>query len=117
MLRIRLTTVMLLVGTAHANPVSFAIQGDALTWKKPVLRVTAVTRVTDLRVELKRDDGKDFTMRQGALSKGQAVMLPIGDGAAGKAIYQGSISAQIVGGERWTDQLSFETLVRAPIKM
>jgi len=117
MLRICFLAVMLVAVTAHAQPVSFAIQGDVPVGKKPVLRVTAVTRVTDLRVELKRDDGKDFTMRQGALSKGQAVMLPIGDGAAGRATYQGSISAQIVGGERWTDQLSFETLVRAPVKV
>lgn len=108
---------MLVAGTARAQPVSFEVQGDVPVGKKPVLRVTAVQRVTDLRVELKRDDGKDFTLRQAALSKGQAVMLPIGDGAAGKAAYQGSISAQIVGGERWSDQLSFETLVRAPIKV
>ncbi|HEX2690660.1 MAG TPA: OmpA family protein, partial [Kofleriaceae bacterium] len=36
---------------------------------------------------------------------------------AGKAAYKGSISAQIVGGERWSDELSFETLVRAPVKV
>jgi outer membrane protein OmpA-like peptidoglycan-associated protein len=44
-------------------------------------------------------------------------MLPIGDGAAGKASYTGSISAQIPGGERWSDELSFQTLVRAPLKV
>lgn len=117
MLRICLLAVLLVAGTAHAQPVSFAIQGDVPLGKKPVLRVTAVQRVTDLRVELRRDDGKDFTLRHAALAKGQAVMLPIGDGAAGKAAYQGSISAQIAGGEPWSDQLSFETLVRASIKV
>jgi outer membrane protein OmpA-like peptidoglycan-associated protein len=117
MRRICLLVILLVAGTARAQPVSFEIQGDVPAGKKPVLRVTAVQRVTDLRVELKRDDGKDFTLRQAALAKGQAVMLPVGDGAAGKATYQGSISAQIAGGERWSDQLSFETLVRAPIKV
>jgi outer membrane protein OmpA-like peptidoglycan-associated protein len=117
MRRICLLVVLLVAGTARAQPVSFEIQGDVPTGKKPMLRVTAVQRVTDLRVELKRDDGKDFTLRQAALSKGQAVTLPIGDGAAGKATYHGSISAQIVGGEKWSDQLSFETMVRAPIKV
>ncbi len=63
-----------------------------------------------------RDDGKDFHLRQPALAKGQSVMLAIGDGAAGKASYKGSISAP-VGSQQWSDQLSFDTLVRAPIKM
>lgn len=117
MLRICLLAVMFVASTARAQPVSFEIGGDVPVGKKPVLRVTAVQRVTDLHVELTRDDGKNFTMRRAALSKGQAVMFPIGDGAAGKAAYRGAISAQIVGGERWSDELSFETLVRAPIKV
>jgi len=109
--------VMLVAGTAGAQPVSFELKGDVQVGQKPVLRVTAVQQVTDLRVELKRDDGKDFRMRQPALARGQSVMLPIGDGAAGQASYTGSISAQIPGGERWRDELSFQTLVRAPIKV
>jgi outer membrane protein OmpA-like peptidoglycan-associated protein len=109
--------ILLVAGPAGAQPVSFELRGDVPAGQKPVLRVTAVQPVTDLRVELKRDDGKDFTVKQAALAKGQAVMLAIGDGAAGKASYSGSISAQIVGGERWSDPLSFETLVRAPVKI
>jgi outer membrane protein OmpA-like peptidoglycan-associated protein len=117
MRRICVLVVMLVAGTAGAQPVSFELRGDVPIGQKPVLRVVAVQPVTDLRVELKRDDGKDFTMRQAALAKGQSVLLSIGDGAAGKAAYRGSISAQIVGGERWSDPLSFETLVRAPLKV
>jgi outer membrane protein OmpA-like peptidoglycan-associated protein len=109
--------VMLAAGTAGAQPVSFELKGDVPIGQKPLLRVTAVQAVTDVRVELKRDDGKDFTMRQAALAKGQSVTLTIGDGAAGKSSYRGSISAQITGGERWSDELSFETLVRAPLKV
>lgn len=109
--------VTLAAGAARAQPVSFELRGDVSLGQKPLLRVTAVQPVTELRVELKRDDGKAFTMRHAALAKGQAVTLSIGDGAAGKAAYEGSISARIVGGERWRDELSFQTLVRAPIKV
>ena len=107
----------LVTGTAAAQPVSFELKGDVPAGQKPVLRVTAVQAVTDLRVELKRDDGKAFTLRHGALSKGQSVQLAIGDGAAGKHAYEGSISAQITGGERWRDPLSFQTLVRGQLKV
>jgi outer membrane protein OmpA-like peptidoglycan-associated protein len=108
--------LLLAAGIAGAQPVSFELKGDVPVGQKPVIRVVAAQPVTDLRVELVRDDGKDFRMRQPALAKGQSVMLPIGDGAAGKASYKGSISAQ-VGSQRWSDELVFETLVRAPIKM
>jgi outer membrane protein OmpA-like peptidoglycan-associated protein len=106
-----------LAGAAAAQPVSFELKGDVPAGQKPQLRVVAVQAVTDVRVELQRDDGKDFKLRQPSLAKGQSVVLPIGDGAAGKASYKGSISAQIVGGERWTDELIFDTLVRGSIKV
>lgn len=108
--------VLLAAGTAQAQPVSYELKGDVALGQKPVLRVTAVQPVTDVRIELKRDDGKDFKLRQPQLGKGQAVMLQVGDGAAGKASYSGTISAQVPGGERWSDTLSFDTLVRAPVK-
>ena len=120
MRRICLVVLLLIAGTAgaaRAQPVSFELKGDVPVGQKPVLKLIAVQPVTDVRIELKRDDGKVFTMRQPALAKGQSVMLPIGDGAAGKAAYKGSISAQVAGGQRWSDQLTFETLVRAPLKV
>lgn len=103
--------------TARAQPVSFELRGDVPVGQKPALRVVAVQPVTDLRIELQRDDGKDFRLRHPALAKGQSVTLPIGDGAAGKASYRGTISAQVAGAPRWSDELVFETLVRAPIKI
>ncbi len=112
-----LLAVLLVAGTAHAQPVSFELRGDVSLGQKPQLRVTAVQAVTDLRIELSRNDGKDFALRQPSLAKGQAVTLPIGDGAAGKASYQGTISAKVAGGERWSEPLRFETLVRAPLKV
>jgi outer membrane protein OmpA-like peptidoglycan-associated protein len=112
-----LLAVLLVAGTAHAQPVSFELKGDVSLGQKPLLRVTAVQPVTDLRIELSRDDGKAFALRQPSLAKGQAVTLPIGDGAAGKASYQGTISAKVGGGERWSEPLSFATLVRAPLRV
>jgi len=120
MRRICILLVLLVAGsagTALAQPVSFELKGDVPVGQKPVLKVIAVQPVTDVRIELKRDDGKAFTMRPGALAKGQSVTLAIGDGAAGKAAYKGSISAQVAGGQRWSDELTFETLVRAPLKV
>ena len=81
------------------------------------MRVRAVQKVTDVRVELDRDDGKHFSLRQAALAKGQTVTWPIGDGAAGKATYTGTLSAQIAGGSAWSDELNFETFVRGPMKV
>ncbi|MDQ3368638.1 MAG: OmpA family protein [Myxococcota bacterium] len=110
--------LLLVAGPARAQPVSFELKGDVPVGQKPVIRVTAVQRVTDLRVELERDDGKRFTVRHPALAKGEAVMLAIGDGAGGKASYQGTLSAQIAGQQgRWSDALVFETLVRAAMKV
>jgi outer membrane protein OmpA-like peptidoglycan-associated protein len=118
--RICLLVLLLVAGAAapaRAQPVSFDLKGDVPIGQKPMLKVTAVQPVTDVRVELKRDDGKVFQQRQPALTKGQTVMLAIGDGTAGKSSYTGTISAQIVGGERWSNKLFFDTLVRVPLKI
>jgi outer membrane protein OmpA-like peptidoglycan-associated protein len=104
-------------GLAHAQPVSFELRGDVPVGQLPALRVTAVQRVTDLRVDLERGDGKRFSRRHAALAPGQVIVLPVGDGAPGKAAYRGTISAQLAGGERWSDELVLETLVRAPLRI
>ncbi|HVK89401.1 MAG TPA: OmpA family protein [Kofleriaceae bacterium] len=109
--------MMLAAGAAAAQPVSFQLKGDVPQGQKPQIRITAVTKVTDVRIELDRDDGKHFTHKHGSLAKGGVVTLSIGDGAAGKASYKGTISARIVGGDRWSDALIFDTLVRAPLKV
>jgi len=112
-----LLVVLLSAGTAGAQPVSYQLQGDVALGQKPAIRITAVRKVTDLRIELDRDDGKHFTIRHAALSNGQAVTLPVGDGAAGKAAYKGTISVKVPGEGPWSDGLVFDTLVRAPIKV
>lgn len=110
--------VLLVARAAAAQPVGFELRAEVGVGQKPALRVTAVQPVTALRVELDRDDGKHFTLRHPSLGKGKSVTLSIGDGAAGKATYTGTISAQLAGQkERWSDALSFQTLVRAPLKI
>ena len=84
--------------------------------KKPALRITATQSVTDLRIELDRDDGKHFTIKHPSLPKGKTVTLAVGDGTPGKASYKGTIAAS-VGGQAWSEQLTFETRVTAPIKV
>lgn len=118
MRRIVVLLVLLVAGSAAAQPVSYALQADVPVGKKPMLRVTAAQKVTGLRIELDRDDGKRFTITHRALARGQAVTLPIGDGAAGKAAYKGTLSVQVAGeDQRWTDHLTFQTQVRAAMKI
>jgi outer membrane protein OmpA-like peptidoglycan-associated protein len=73
--------------------------------------VTASEKVTDLRLDLSRSDGKKFSGKHPALEKDDTVSLPIGDGASGKASYKGTLSMTLSTGKRWTEQLTFDTLV------
>jgi len=109
--------VLLAFRVAAAQPVSFQLQGDVPIGQKPVLRVRAEQKVSDVKVELERDDGKHFTMRQPALAKGQIATFAVGDGAAGKATYTGTLSARVAGGEAWSNDVHFDTFVRAPMKV
>lgn len=109
--------VMLAAGAAAAQPVSFELKGDVPLGQKPAIRLQATQNVKNVRIDLDRNDGKHFTMRHGMLAKGQAVTLAIGDGSAGKASYKGSLSLEIVGTGPWSYELTFDTLVRAPLKV
>lgn len=109
--------VLFAAGIAGAQPVSYQLRGEVPLGEKPQIRITAAQNVTDIRIEVQRDDGKRFTAKHGKLAKGHAVTLSIGDGAAGRASYTGTISAQVPGAARWSEQLTFDTLVRAPLKI
>lgn len=109
--------VLLAAGSASAQPVSYQLKVDVPVGEKPQVRITAAEKVTDVRLELDRDDGKRFTLAHASLAKDQAVTLSIGDGAAGKASYKGTISAKVPGGSTWSDAINFETFVRAPLKV
>ncbi len=99
------------VRVAAAEPVTFALQGQVGAGQKPQLMVTASEKVTDLRLELVRSDGKKFSGRHASLEKDDTISLPIGDGAVGKASYKGTLSMAVADGKRWTEQLTFDTSV------
>ncbi|MEO8840255.1 MAG: OmpA family protein [Kofleriaceae bacterium] len=108
--------VLLSAATAYAQPVSYQTKLDVPLGQKPQVRITAAQPVSDVRLELDRDDGKHVVVKQGALARNQAVTLSIGDGAAGKASWKGTISAQATGVDhRWSDPLQFDTFVRPPL--
>jgi outer membrane protein OmpA-like peptidoglycan-associated protein len=105
------TFVLGVASVAHAEPVTFALQGQVGAGQKPQLMVTAGEKVTDLKLDLTRSDGKKFSGKHAALEKDDTVSLPIGDGAVGRASYKGTLSMTITGGKRWTEQLTFDTSV------
>lgn len=101
---------------ARAQPVSYQVKLEVPQGQKPQIRITAAAPVSDVRLELERDDGKKLSLKQGALAKNQAVTLSIGDGAAGKVTYKGTISAQQTGeSQRWSDAVTFATIVRPQV--
>ncbi|HET9987559.1 MAG TPA: OmpA family protein [Kofleriaceae bacterium] len=103
-----------LTTSAHAQPISYQLKLDVPAGQKPQIRITGATSVTGVTLELDRDDGKHFTIKQGALARNQAVTLAVGDGAAGKASYQGTISSQQ---PAWSDGIKFDTVVRPALKV
>jgi outer membrane protein OmpA-like peptidoglycan-associated protein len=117
---VRWLGIVVLVGSASvaaAQPVSFQLKGEVPVGQKPQLLLTATQPVTDIRVDLDRDDGKRFSMKHAGLAKGKSVTLDIGDGAAGKSSWKGTISAQVTGAEKWSHDVTFDTRVSAPIKV
>jgi outer membrane protein OmpA-like peptidoglycan-associated protein len=108
--------VFVTAATAAAQPVSYAFKGDVPLGQKPQVRISAAEAVTDVKVSLKRGDGKQLTLKAGALAKGKSVTLSIGDGAAGKVSYTGTISAKGSGGA-WQEDFTLDTTVRGPLKV
>jgi len=109
---------MLVARVVAADPMTFSLAGDVQAGKKPQLSITANEKLTDIRVELERDDGKKFSLKHAGLTKGQSVALAIGDGAAGKSSWKGTLSAQVASGQRWNEDLTFDTIVRGgPLKV
>ncbi len=117
MTRTSLLIVLAMTGIAAAQPVTYKLRGDVEIGDKPALELRATQALTDLRLELTRDDGKSFTSKHRGLAKGQALTLPIGDGNAGIASYTGTLSADVTGKGRWSGELTFQTTVRAPMKV
>lgn len=103
-----------LTGAAHAQPISYQLKLEVPAGQKPQIRITGATAVTGVKLELERDDGKHFTLEQRSLARDQAVTLSIGDGAAGKASYKGTISARQ---PAWSDAIQFSTVIRPALRV
>ena len=116
MRRVVVLLLLLVAGPASAQPVTFQIKQDVPAGQKPLLRVAAAQDLSKLTLELKRNDGKKFRQTRGSLRKGKTTVFKIGDGAAGKATYTGTL-AGLAGGKPWTQRLSFETLVRGKLSV
>lgn len=112
-----LFVVLFGIATAAAQPVRYELRGAVPIGEKPAIKFTATQAITSLSLELSRDDGKKFTLKHRALASGQSVTLAVGDGKAGKAAYQGALTVQVAGEGAWSDKFTFETAVRAPIKV
>lgn len=106
------TIAVLTCRVAFAQPVTFELHGEVNVGQKPQLQVRATENVTNLVLELDRDDGRHFTNKQASLAKGKAVVFSIGDGAPGKASYTGTLAVK-----GWTEKLDFTTVVKAPLKV
>ena len=111
--------LVLLLGSrdASAQPVSFQLRNDVPSGQKPALVVTTIERLAELRLDLVRaDDEAAWSERHGALAAGKSVTFSVGDGKPGKAHYTGKLSATLAAGP-WSFDLSFDTLVRAPMSV
>jgi outer membrane protein OmpA-like peptidoglycan-associated protein len=109
--------ILLWVASASAQPVTVKLDGAVPVGQKPTLEVRANEKLAGIQLDAERGDGRRFKASHGALAKGQAIKLPIGDGAAGKASYKATLSVRTAGAGTWTEQLTFDTLVSAPIKV
>lgn len=112
-----LLALVLPAALARAQPVSFTLKNDVPGGQKPTLTVSAVDKVSDIALDLTRDDGEKFQAKHPGLAPGQSAALPIGDGKPGRAKYTGRLQMNVTGAEPWSYDLAFETLVRAPLNV
>jgi outer membrane protein OmpA-like peptidoglycan-associated protein len=108
---------LLATATAAAQPVGYRIVGDVRVGDRPSITITAARDLGDLAIDLTGDRGQRVVSRRAALARGQTWKVPIGDGAAGRVTYKGTLTAQAADLPAWTVELAFDTLVRAPIKI
>ncbi len=102
---------------AAANlPLGYSFKPELPQGQKPQIRLQATQNISGLRIEFVRDDGKRFKVEHGDLTSGQAAILPIGDGEAGRFQYQGTMSGKAAG-RPWRHEFTFATVVRSSLKV
>lgn len=118
MLRLAAVVTLALPGLALAQPVLVKVENQVPAGKRPTLRVTAVVRLRELRLELeRREDGAKLQVVKGPLKGGQELAIPIGDGSSGIAHWAGSLQALPEVGDPWRYDLTFETLVLGELRI
>src|SRR6185369_2119860 len=78
-----LCSVLASATLASADPVSVQLKTDVPSGQKPSMVLTGNDTVSDVKVELARDDGQTFTQKVGALRPKQTATVPLGDGKPG----------------------------------
>lgn len=102
---------------AAGDPVSFELRNDLAPGARPSLQLTAAVRVREIQLVVTRDDGVRFEARHPGLLPRQKATLAVGDARPGRAHYQGQLSLQIVGGNRWSYDLAFDAVVRGEVSL
>ena len=108
---------MVMTASAFAQPVSFQTKLEVPVGQKPQVRITAARAVSEVRIELVADNGKKAFVKQGAMKQNDAVTLNIGDGAAGRVTWTGTISAQAPGEQRWSEAITLATVIRPELRV
>ncbi len=114
--------VLLLVGpaVAHAQeePVSVTMVTHVPQGKKPTLTVKALTRITDVVLDLKHDEtDTPILIKVAAMGAGQSKTFPLGDGAIGSAHYSGTLTVNYGKGETWSGGIMVDTVINAEIRI
>jgi outer membrane protein OmpA-like peptidoglycan-associated protein len=104
-----------LAAAQPSQPVETKLQNDVAAGKKPTLTVIARRRVVEVQLSLAREGGGEAGGKVAALSPGQSHVFPIGDGQAGRAHWTGKLDLVVSGQGPATFDLSFDTVVRAPL--
>jgi len=105
--------LLLIAPDALAFPVAVEVVGKVQLGTQPKLIFQALEAAQNATVKLKREDGRSFTFPLGNLSQNQTKEVEL-DGTLGRHSYEGAMTA-LVGGEQLSSDLSFQTVVAAPI--
>ena len=110
-----LAGLLVCAAPAAAEPLRYELATEVMVGQRPTLRLHGAERLTALRIELVRDDGKRQTVRHPAIGEGDTVDVPIGDGAVGRHHWQATLTGQRADGSAWRDQLELDAQVHAKL--
>jgi outer membrane protein OmpA-like peptidoglycan-associated protein len=110
-----LATPALAAAQPIGNPIETKLQNDVPAGRKPTLTVVAKRRVVEVELALSSDAGGEESGKVAALSPGQSHTFTVGEGAAGRTHWKGKLQFVLSGVGPQSFDLSFDTVVRAPL--